>query len=111
MSEPFVDLQSGDVPAALKRPNIVLLSNQRWEYLKRRYKITPRELQIAKLVCRGLSNEQIADRLDIKVGTVKVHMRNIYRKAWVDNKVLMLLRFIEDTDAFFKQNKVASGDG
>ena len=99
-----------DIPAGFKRPNVVLLNSRQWGYLQRRYKITPRELEIAKLVCRGLSNEQIAGRLKIRIGTVKVHMRNIYRKTWVENKILMLLRFIEDSEAFFNEREIVAKD-
>ncbi len=80
----------------LKRPAVSLLTDRQWQYLQRRYKITPRELQIARLICHGLGNEEIADRLKITTGTVKVHVRNLYRKTWAENKILMLLRFIED---------------
>ena len=85
----------------LKRPAVSLLTNRQWQYLQRRYKITPRELQIARLICRGLGNEEIAARLRITTGTVKVHVRNLYRKTWVENKILMLLRFIEDASGVF----------
>jgi len=78
-------------------PQVVLINEQQWSYLQKRYSITTRELQIAQLVCRGLGNEQIADLLKIRLGTVKTHIRNIYRKTWVHNKIAMLLRFVEDT--------------
>jgi DNA-binding NarL/FixJ family response regulator len=78
-------------------PQVVLINEQQWSYLKRRYRITARELQIARLACQGLDNEQIAEELKIKHGTVKTHIRNIYRKTWVHNKIAMLLRFVEDT--------------
>ncbi len=88
----------------LKRPAVSLLTDRQWQYLQRRYKITPRELQIAKLICCGLGNEEIAVHLNIKTGTVKVHVRNLYRKTWVENKILMLLRFIEDASGLFPPN-------
>lgn len=81
----------------MKRPSVSLMSDQQWRYLQRRFRITPRELQVAKLICGGLCNEEIARRLNISTGTVKVHIRNLYRKTWVENKILMLLRFIEDS--------------
>jgi DNA-binding NarL/FixJ family response regulator len=65
--------------------------------------MTPRELQIAQLICQGLGNEEIANRLKIKHGTVKTHVRNLYRKLWVHNKILMLLRFIEDTNGLLNK--------
>jgi DNA-binding NarL/FixJ family response regulator len=65
--------------------------------------MTPRELQIAQLICQGLGNEEIANKLNIKHGTVKTHIRNLYRKLWVHNKILMLLRFIEDTNGLLSK--------
>ena len=35
--------------------------------------LTPREIELARLVARGLDNQQIADALYISEGTVKVH--------------------------------------
>lgn len=80
----------------LNQPQIALLQDHHWLYVKNRYRMTTRELQIAKFVCQGLSNEKIAQKLNIKHGTVKTHIRNIYRKIWVNNKISMFLRFIED---------------
>jgi len=84
----------------------ILLNEQHWSYLQKRYQMTPRELQIAQHVCRGLSNERIAESLDIKHSTVKTHIRNLYRKIWVRNKISMFLRFVEDINDFFEQNTV-----
>lgn len=88
-------------PAEMERPTVALLNDQQWQYLRRRFKITPRELEIAKLICLGMVNEEIANHLKISSGTVKVHIRNLYRKTWVENKILMLLRFIEDASILF----------
>lgn len=88
-------------PTQMERPAVSLLNDRQWQYLRRRFKITPRELEIAKLICLGLTNEEIANHLKISTGTVKVHVRNLYRKTWVENKILMLLRFIEDASFLF----------
>ena len=81
-------------------PQAVLLTEKQWLYVKKRYNMTRREFQIAKLVCKGLNNEEIAEELGIMHGTVKTHIRNIYRKTWVHNKISMLLRFVEDAKGF-----------
>ena len=54
-------------------------------------KLTGREREIVNLVADGLRNKEIARRLDIAEGTVKVHLNNIYRKLGVDNRVGLLL--------------------
>ncbi|MGH9674450.1 MAG: response regulator transcription factor [Bryobacteraceae bacterium] len=44
-------------------------------------KLTPRELEVAQLACRGLNNRQIADQLQITPGTVKVHLMHVFEKT------------------------------
>ena len=39
--------------------------------------LTPRELEVLQLICSGLSNREIAGRLDLSVNTVAVHRANI----------------------------------
>jgi DNA-binding NarL/FixJ family response regulator len=42
--------------------------------------LTPRELEVLRLIGRGLSNEEIGDRLVIGEGTVKTHVGRIFDK-------------------------------
>ena len=48
--------------------------------------LTPREIEIVRLVRRGLANRQIADTLGVAEGTVKVHLHNIYEKLSVQRR-------------------------
>jgi two-component system, NarL family, nitrate/nitrite response regulator NarL len=57
--------------------------------------LTPRELDLVRMVAQGLRNKQIAERLFITEGTVKVHLHNIYDKLGLDGR-LALLRYAED---------------
>jgi DNA-binding NarL/FixJ family response regulator len=82
---------------------IILLNSKEWSYVKKRYNLTPRECQIAELICQGLHNGKIAKYLRISPGTVKTHTRNIYRKARVKSKIAMLLRFVTDARAISSQ--------
>lgn len=79
------------------QPDIILLNEKQWNYVQNRHNLTPRERQIAELVCKGLRNSNIARHLRIKPGTVKTHTRNIYRKVHVKSKISMLLRFLTDS--------------
>ncbi len=76
----------------------MLLNGRQWWYVQRRYELTPRELQIAELVCRGWRNDRIARNLRIRPATVKTHVRNIYRKVKVKSKIAMLLRFVGEAN-------------
>lgn len=48
--------------------------------------LTPREIEIVRLVRRGLANRQIAETLGVAEGTVKVHLHNIYEKLAVQRR-------------------------
>lgn len=83
------------------RPNGVSLDEKQWRYIQRRYRMSPRELQVAKLVCQGFTNGDMAEKLKVKPGTVKTHLRSIFGKTRVRNKITMLLRFMDDVNEFF----------
>ncbi len=52
--------------------------------------LTQREIEIVRLVVQGLSNKEIARRLSITEGTVKVHVHSVYVKLGVTNRVALL---------------------
>lgn len=51
--------------------------------------LTEREIEILRLVAQGLRNREIAERLFISEGTVKVHLHNIYEKLKVDGRMAL----------------------
>jgi DNA-binding NarL/FixJ family response regulator len=53
--------------------------------------LTPRELEIVRMVAHGLRNRAIAERLAISEGTVKVHLHNIYEKLGIDGRLELVL--------------------
>jgi two-component system nitrate/nitrite response regulator NarL len=54
-------------------------------------RLAPRERQIAELVAQGLRNREIAERLTMSEGTVKVYLHGIYQKVGVDNRTGLAL--------------------
>lgn len=53
--------------------------------------LTPREIELARLAGIGLRNKEIARRLRIREGTVKIHLHNIYDKLGIDSRVQLVL--------------------
>jgi DNA-binding NarL/FixJ family response regulator len=53
--------------------------------------LTPREIEIVRLVAQGLRNKELANRLSITEGTVKIHLHNIYDKLGVDGRLELVL--------------------
>ncbi|NRB24533.1 response regulator [Shewanella sp.] len=57
--------------------------------------LTPRELQILQLVAQGKSNRTISEQLHISEGTVKVHVKNLLRKANAKSRTEMAVRYLK----------------
>lgn len=49
--------------------------------------LTPREVELLRLVASGASNQEMADELVVTEHTVKNHLRNILRKLHLRNRV------------------------
>ncbi|MBM3145900.1 MAG: helix-turn-helix transcriptional regulator [Chloroflexi bacterium] len=49
--------------------------------------LTPRERQVTALTCLGLTNRQIALRMNITPDTVRTHLRNVQRKFGLRTKL------------------------
>ncbi len=57
--------------------------------------LTEREREVLALMVDGLSNQEIADRLFLSLGTVKFHAGNIYSKLGVDSRVAAVTMAIQ----------------
>jgi len=60
--------------------------------------LTEREIEVLELIGQDLTNQEIAERLVIEVGTVKNHVHNILEKLQVSNRgeAATYLAFIRD---------------
>ncbi len=53
--------------------------------------LTNRELEVLQLIAKGLSNQQIADKLIISKGTVKYYTSHIYSKLYIVTSVTSIM--------------------
>ena len=51
------------------------------------HKLTPREIQVLKLLIQGLTNSEIANILKISSHTIKTHVQTIIQKYRVKNRI------------------------
>jgi DNA-binding NarL/FixJ family response regulator len=51
--------------------------------------LSGRQREVMLLVAEGLSNKEIARRLQISDGTVKVHLQHIYSKLGIRNRTML----------------------
>jgi DNA-binding NarL/FixJ family response regulator len=49
-------------------------------------RLTPREVEVLRLIAAGLSNREIAARLSVTVATVKTHLEHILQKMQVSDR-------------------------
>ena len=68
----------------MRRDLIQPLTELHSEKLKR---LSPREMEIMELISHSMTNEEIADKLFISSKTVKTHLRNMFLKAEIRNRV------------------------
>ena len=52
--------------------------------------LSSREEQVVQLLIQGKTNTEIADMLYISVNTIKSHVKNIYRKLGINNRMQLL---------------------
>ena len=58
---------------------------------RRSPELTPRELETLRLLAEGLSNDAIAERLGVSRDGVKIHLKHIYEKLSVGDRVTALI--------------------
>ena len=58
--------------------------------------LTPREVEVALAISEGLSYKMTADKLNISIDTVRMNIRNIYKKLKINSKSELVKYVIEN---------------
>ena len=74
---------------ALNEPETTDVMSHTEKFYKK-YNISDRETEIIEALVVGKTNKEIAAELYISINTVKTHIKNIYRKLEVKNRVQLL---------------------
>jgi DNA-binding CsgD family transcriptional regulator len=72
-----------------------MFSARQWKYVKKGFHLTDRQVQVAKLVCEGMNNDQIAKKLHITYNTARTHVAHICAKVAVRGRAELILRLIK----------------
>lgn len=78
---------------------IDVASGELWGVIQRHFdmwKFSPSEREVALLLIKGMSTQEIADIRDTKIGTVKSQTSAIYQKAGVKGRNELVAYFVED---------------
>ncbi len=71
-----------------------LFSEAKWRQLADRLDLTPRQLAAARLVCRGCTTQQIAARIGISPDTARLHLRKLFIRLDVHDRVCVVVRLV-----------------
>ena len=72
----------------------LLLKSPTGNQLAKMKAVSPREMQVMALISESMTNEEIAQKLFVSAKTVKTHVRNIFEKTGVRNRVEAVLLYI-----------------
>lgn len=60
------------------------------------YRLSPRELEVVELMCRGFTNQEIAGRLHISVHTARDHVKHVFAKVDVTSRGELTARLLTE---------------
>ena len=60
----------------------------------REFKISPRERQVIQHLIRGFQTKEINERMHTSIHTTKNHIRSIFKKCKVGNKIELFIKLI-----------------
>ncbi len=86
---PAPDIAEDLLLAAIAQQKASRLLVERWRSL------SPRQQQVAALICLDSTNRQIASRLHISLETVKTHVRSVLYKFAVHSKAELRLLLVD----------------
>lgn len=88
-------LETGDLAEESRRTELIAA---RCDEISRRYRLSPREDEILRLLATGTSNQAIERELVIAGGTLKAHVQHIYAKLDVHSKKELAALFEDAND-------------
>ncbi|GMQ86005.1 MAG: response regulator transcription factor [Acidimicrobiia bacterium] len=59
--------------------------------------LTDRELEVLRLVAKGLSNREVGERLGLSARTVETHLTHVYRKLGASSRTEATIRGLSET--------------
>jgi two-component system nitrate/nitrite response regulator NarL len=83
---------------------------RQWTVRRNVPRLTPREREIIDLVSQGMKNREIAERLAITPGTVKVHLMHVFEKTGARDRYELAVRgsrLLLETEPFAEVRRTA----
>ncbi len=65
-----------------------------WQALAKKLGLSPRQTQIASLICKGYGNRELAAALRISPDTVRMHRRVLFEKLDITDRIGVPVRLV-----------------
>ena len=85
-------LPAGDLPRNLAADQSIPVLSREESY--RAHSLSPRETETAELLLQGFSNDEIKERLLVSLSTIKLYVREIFRKYEVKSRAKFAALFV-----------------
>lgn len=82
-----------------------LFSPHEWRALEKRLELTPRQGQIARLICLGLTNDQMATELCIATHTVRMHKQALFKRLNIQDRIGVPVRLTLANRRFMRRKQ------
>lgn len=93
------EVRSGGAPMTGEIARMLVEAFQKKPGNKSGQELTEREEEILVLLAEGLSNKEIADRVNISYDTVRAHLRHIYEKLHVRGRTEAVKKYLTSPKA------------
>jgi DNA-binding NarL/FixJ family response regulator len=80
------------LPDGENLPDLFTLAE--WNAIAEHARLSRRQSQVARLLCRGVSIDAVADTLSIAKSTVRLHVRGLFQRLRVRDGVGMVVRLV-----------------
>jgi DNA-binding NarL/FixJ family response regulator len=97
--EAIEDVHKGGSPMSRSIARKVVRHFQQEQPRNETESLSKRELEILTYLTKGLQYKEIADTLDISIGTVRTHLRSIYEKLHVRSRTEAVVKFLGNRGA------------
>ena len=76
-----------------------LLTEAEWEDVRRELQLTPQQARVVELILQGMRDKQIAAALGLSLPTVRTHLRRLFSRIGISDRVELVLRAFAVTRA------------
>lgn len=71
-----------------------LFTSAQWDALARHFGLSAGERNVARLICRGCSDREVAETMHVSAETVETHVSQLFQKLEIETRVGIPVRLM-----------------